>query len=142
MSEEKQSASSKKGYSDKDFFKKGIKTKMIKTLLDKSGISQSEIASYLDCSVQSFRNKMNRDSFSLYDLIVICHVCNADFTINIGNNDKPTFNLIPSEMLTDTENERIKQITMSRADKNTKDLQKIMESLSDDEKAKILQNLQ
>lgn len=141
MSEEKQSASSKKGYSDKDFFKKSIKTKMIKTLLEKSGISQSEIASYLDCSVQSFRNKMNRDSFSLYDLIVICHVCNADFTITTSDNIT-TFNLTPSELLTDTENERIKQITMSRADKNTKDLQKIMESLSDDEKAKIIQNLQ
>ena len=64
----------KKGYTDKDFFQKGVKSDIVKSLLNKANVSQTEIASYLGCSVQSFRNKMNRDSFSLYDFIVICHV--------------------------------------------------------------------
>lgn len=130
----------KKGYTDKDFFQKGIKSDIVKSLLNKANISQTEIASYLGCSVQSFRNKMNRDSFSLYDFIVICHVCNADFTISTKD-DNTYFSLSPSETLTDDEVDRIRQITLSRADKNTKDLQKIIESLPDDEKAKILQSL-
>ena len=61
----------KKGYTDKDFFQKGVKSDIVKSLLNKANVSQTEIASYLGCSVQSFRNKMNRDKFSTIELVEI-----------------------------------------------------------------------
>lgn len=77
----------KKGYSDKLFFKQNAKSNLIKKMMDDSGLSQSDLADYLNCTLSSLRNKFTRDSFSLYDFIVICHVCGYSFSICNGDLD-------------------------------------------------------
>lgn len=72
----------KKGYSDKHFFKPNIKSDIIKKIMNDSALSQNDLADYLNCTVSSLRNKFTRDSFSLYDFIIICHVCGYSLTIS------------------------------------------------------------
>lgn len=71
----------KKGYSDKLFFKENSKSEIIKTLMQGASLSQSDVAEYLNCTLSSLRNKFTRDSFSLYDFIVVCYVCGYSFAI-------------------------------------------------------------
>lgn len=77
----------KKGFSDKQLFIPNEKSNLIKQMLFESAISQSDLAEYLNCTVSSLRNKFSRDSFSLYDFIVICHVCGYSFSICNGSID-------------------------------------------------------
>lgn len=77
----------KKGFSDKQFFKSGIKSDIIKKMMNDSGLSQNDLADYLNCTISSLRNKFSRDSFSLYDFIVICYVCGYSFSICNGSID-------------------------------------------------------
>lgn len=79
----------KKGYSDKQFFKPNVKSDLIKKMLKDSALSQNDLADYLNCTLSSLRNKFTRDSFSLYDFIIICHVCGYSLSIcngDIGDN--------------------------------------------------------
>lgn len=75
----------KKGYSDKQFFKPNVKSDLIKKLMNDSALSQNDLADYLNCTVSSLRNKFTRDSFSLYDFIIVCHVCGYSLTICNGD---------------------------------------------------------
>ena len=47
---------SKKGYSDKQFFKPSVKSNLIKKMMTDSALSQSDLADYLNCTVSSLRN--------------------------------------------------------------------------------------
>lgn len=71
----------KRGFSDKAFFKPNIKSDLIKKMMNDSAISLTDMADYLNCTVSSLRNKFSRDSFSLYDFIIICDVCKYSLTI-------------------------------------------------------------
>lgn len=77
----------KKGLSDKQIFISNKKSDLIKHMLSDSAISQSDLADYLNCTISALRNKFSRDSFSLYDFIVICHVCGYSFSICNGTLD-------------------------------------------------------
>lgn len=77
----------KKGFSDKLLFIPNKKSDLIKQMISDSALSQSDLAEYLNCTVSSLRNKFSRDSFSLYDFIVICHVCGYSFSICNGSLD-------------------------------------------------------
>ena len=79
--------STKKGYSDKQFYILNVKSDIIKKMAQDSDISQSDLAEYLNCTISSLRNKFSRDSFSLYDFIVICHVCGYSLSIHNGSID-------------------------------------------------------
>lgn len=76
---------SKKGYTDKLFFKENIKSDIIRKMMQDSSLSQSDIADYLNCTISSLRNKFTRDSFSLYDFIIISYVCG--YSLSICNGD-------------------------------------------------------
>lgn len=71
----------KRGFSDKAFFKPNVKSDLIKKMMNDSAISLTDMADYLNCTVSSLRNKFSRDSFSLYDFIIICDVCKYSLTI-------------------------------------------------------------
>lgn len=77
----------KKGFSDKQLFTPNKKSDLIKQMISDSAISQSDLAEYLNCTVSSLRNKFSRDSFSLYDFIVTCHVCGYSLSICNGDID-------------------------------------------------------
>lgn len=71
----------KKGFTDKAFFRPGVRSNLIRKLIKANNISQAELAEYLNCNLSSLRNKFSRDAFSLYDLIITCYVCNCTFAI-------------------------------------------------------------
>lgn len=54
---------------------------IIRKLLKSAEVSTKQAALYLDCTEQSFRNKLSRDSFSLRDLIILCYLCNASLRL-------------------------------------------------------------
>lgn len=74
-------ADRKKGFSEKDLFSPNVKSDLVKEMIQASGISQIDLAEYLNCTINSLRNKLSRDVFSLYDLIVISYACNKTLTI-------------------------------------------------------------
>ncbi len=71
----------KKGYSDKKFFQPSVKSNIVKKMISERGISQKTLARYLNCTQASLRNKFSRDSFSLYDFIIICYACECPLSI-------------------------------------------------------------
>ena len=77
--------SNKKGFSDKNFFQPSVRSNIIKEMMKYSAMSQQNIADCLNCSLPSLRNKFSRDSFSLYDFIVICDACGFCFNISYGS---------------------------------------------------------
>ena len=66
-------------------WEKRKKTNLIKWLIKNSDISLDTLANYLNCSKQYLNNKLNRDSFSLEDLIITAYAC--DFTLSLLSND-------------------------------------------------------
>lgn len=94
--------------------KKPLKTisNNVRKLLKSNNISIKRAASYINCTEQSFRNKLSRDSFSIKDLIILCYVCNAkliiDYCIYSDDFDMDFFEL--SDYLDNEEFERIKKL--------------------------------
>lgn len=85
---------------------------IVRKLLKSNDVSIKTAAEYLDCTVQSFRNKLTRDSFSIKDLIILCYLCKAQFMIEYfsykDDYDIDYFN--PEEYLSDDDYERIRKI--------------------------------
>lgn len=85
---------------------------IIRKLLKSSEVSIKEAALYLDCTEQSFRNKLSRDSFSLRDLIILCYLCNARLILEYGSHNAEDeiefFN--PYEYLPENDYNRIHKI--------------------------------
>lgn len=85
---------------------------IVRKLLKSNDISIKTAAQYLDCTVQSFRNKLTRDSFSIKDLIILCYLCRAQFMIEYSSYkddyDVDYFN--PSDYLSKEDYERIQKI--------------------------------
>ncbi len=57
----------------------------VKWVMLQSGVSAEVIAEYLDVSVGVFQNKLNRNSFSFRELIIIAFAC--DFSFYIADNN-------------------------------------------------------
>mgnify|MGYP000910665905 CR=1 FL=1 len=64
------------------------KTRIVKWLMDQSGVGVDLLAEYLGCSKQYLNNKMTRDSFSLDDLIIAAYACGYEFTLTSNTEDK------------------------------------------------------
>ena len=87
-------------------------SEIVRRLLKSNDVSAKTAALYLNCTEQSFRNKLSRDSFSLKDLIILCYLCNARFMIEYcsykDDYDVDYFN--PSDYLSKEDYERIQKI--------------------------------
>lgn len=64
------------------------KTKILKWLMEQSGVGVDLLAEYLGCSKQYLNNKMTRDSFSVDDLIIAAYACGYEFTLTSNTEDK------------------------------------------------------
>ena len=64
-----------------DTWKTRPKANMIKWLMKQSGTSLESVAEHLGCSVSYLNNKLNRDSFSLDDLILAAYACGYSFVL-------------------------------------------------------------
>lgn len=102
---------------------------IVRKLLKSNDVSVKTAALYLNCTEQSFRNKLSRDSFSLKDLIILCYLCNARFMIEYcsykEDYDIDFFN--PSDYLSEEEYDRINKIEQENFAEN---FAKIMIQLS------------
>lgn len=102
---------------------------IVRKLLKSSDISIKRAASYINCTEQSFRNKLSRDSFSIKDIIILCCICDAklmiDYCAYTDDFDMDFFEL--PDYLSEDELERIKQLEQQYA---TEDLCKFAVSLA------------
>lgn len=113
---------------------------LVRKLLYSNDISVKEAAMYLNCTEQSFRNKLSRDSFSLRDLIILCHLCNAQFTIEYFSpkSDHEVDFLNPSDYLSEDDYERIRQIEHQNFRKNFENMMlELSKDIPADELAKL-----
>lgn len=102
---------------------------IVRKLLKSNDVSVKTAALYLNCTEQSFRNKLSRDSFSLKDLIILCYLCNARFMIEYFSykDDYDIDFFDPSDYLSEEEYERIHKIEQKNI---TENFAKIMVQLS------------
>lgn len=102
---------------------------IVRKLLKSNDVSVKTAALYLNCTEQSFRNKLSRDSFSLKDLIILCYLCNARFMIEYFSykEDYDIDFFDPSDYLSEEEYDRIHNIEQ---EKITENLAKIIVQLS------------
>ena len=85
---------------------------IVRKMIKKKNISIKKIANYLNCTEQSFRNKLSRNSFSIKDIMIISYVCDATVTIDYAayTDDFDTDFLNISQYLPDEEFERIEKL--------------------------------
>ena len=85
---------------------------IVRKMIKKKNISIKKIANYLNCTEQSFRNKLSRNSFSIKDIMITAYVCDATVTIDYaaytGDFDTDFLNI--SQYLPDEEFERIEKL--------------------------------
>lgn len=85
---------------------------IVRKLLKSRNVSIKKAASYVNCTEQSFRNKLSRDSFSIKDLIILCYICDAklmiDYCAYSDDYDMDFFEL--SDYLTQEDLERIEKL--------------------------------
>ena len=85
---------------------------IVRKMIKKKNISIKKIANYLNCTEQSFRNKLSRNSFSIKDIMIIAYVCDATVSIDYAayTDDFDTDFLNISQYLPDEEFERIEKL--------------------------------
>lgn len=84
----------------------------VRKLLEAKNMSIKRAASYINCTEQSFRNKLSRNSFSIKDLIILCYVCDAKLMIDYCaySSDFDMDFFILSDYLDEEEYERITKL--------------------------------
>ncbi len=63
------------------------KANLVKWLMQTGNVSMDTIAEYLKCSKQYLNNKLNRDSFSFDDLLIVAYACGFTFTLTSNEED-------------------------------------------------------
>lgn len=93
---------------------------IVRKLLNSNKTSIKTAALYLNCTEQSFRNKLSRDSFSLRDLMILCYLCNARFMIEYlsykADDEIDYFN--PFDYIPEDDYTRIQQIQHKNFNEN------------------------
>ena len=69
-------------------WEKKPRSNIVKLLMEKSGKSADDIAESLGFTTTYFNNKLQRESFSLDDIIVIAYVCGYVLTFTSNNPDE------------------------------------------------------
>lgn len=119
--------------------KKNIRD-IVRKLLKSNDVSIKTAALYLNCTEQSFRNKLSRNSFSLKDLIILCYLCNARFMIEYCSykEDYDIDFFDPSDYLPEEEYERIHKIEQKNFEENfTKMMIQLSKTIPEDQLEKM-----
>ena len=64
------------------------KSNLVKMMMKDTNTSLDTLAKYLGCTKQYLNNKLNRDSFSFDDLIIIAYACDYTFSLTRDDNNK------------------------------------------------------
>lgn len=113
---------------------------IVRKLLKSNDVSVKTAALYLNCTEQSFRNKLSRGSFSLKDLIILCYLCNARFMIEYCSykDDYDIDFFDPSDYLSEEEYERIHKIEQKNITENfTRIMVQLSKTIPEDQLEKM-----
>lgn len=109
----------------------------VKSMMTNFDLTLEDVSKYLGITTQSLRNKLNRDSFSIKDLIIISHLSKATLSIQFEDKTiKPIiFKLddLPSE-----DYDRLKQLDYKSIQSTFERLKKTISKLPpEDQKSAI-----
>lgn len=90
----------------KDTYQDKALSNAFRSVMNTKLLSQVEAAKTLQMNISSFRNKLSRNVFSLYDFIAICSVCDCNFTI--FNETGLIIDLTPEKFLSLEDQEHIR----------------------------------
>lgn len=113
----------------------------VKYMMEKCYLSLDDISEYLGITTQSLRNKLNRDSFSINDLIIISHLCHAELNIKFDDSEikSVTFELkdLPKEDF-----ERLKELDFKKIQNAYESLKETILKLSPEDQKFAIEYLQ
>ncbi len=114
----------------------------IKKIINFFNFDLDEVAKYLGITTQSLRNKFNRDSFSIRDLIIISRLCNADLNMRFIIHDEIEPVSFGYDMLPKEDIERIDHLYHEKAKHSLSTLSEWLPKLPPEEQEKIVKELQ
>jgi len=119
-----------------------IVSEKVKHIMEIFHLSLDNVSEYLGVTSQSLRNKLNRDSFSVRDLIILSHLCNAELNIKFLAQDEMEpitfeFNSLPQEDL-----DRLQQLELEKIQNTFEDLKNTISKLPLSEQKNAIQYLQ
>lgn len=113
----------------------------VKYMMAKCSLNLDDISEYLGITTQSLRNKLNRDSFSINDLIIISHLCHAELNIKFEDAEikSVTFELndLPKE-----DYERLKDLDLKKIQNAYESLRETILKLSPEDQKYAIKYLQ
>lgn len=113
----------------------------VKHIMANCGLSLDDISKYLGITTQSLRNKLNRDSFSINDLIIISHLCHAELNMKFEDSEikSVTFDLkdLPKEDF-----ERLKELDFKKIQNAYESLKETILKLSPEDQKYAIEYLQ
>lgn len=94
-----------------EYWNKRPKSYLVKWLMEQGKTNANDMARYLDCSKQYFDNKLNRNSFSFEDILLIAYANGYRITFKTARKDStPVHVLTINEFFNEDELARIKQV--------------------------------
>lgn len=114
----------------------------IKQIFELFNLNLDETAKYLGITTQSLRNKFNRDSFSIRDLIIISHLCDGDLNIKFIIHDEIEPISFDYDILSKDDIDRIENLDYEKAKNSIASLGTWLPKLSPEEQEKIINELE
>lgn len=114
----------------------------IKKIINFFNFDLDEVAKYLGITTQSLRNKFNRDSFSIRDLIIISRLCNAQLNIRFIIHDEIEPVSFDLDVLPKEDRDRIDRLYHEKAKHSLSTLGEWLPKLPPEEQEKIIKELQ
>ena len=100
---------------------------LVKTSINE--ITYNTIADALNISISALRNKFCRNSFSLIDMVIICHMTGSRFSIETANEK---IELTPELFLSTDELERLSHIKTRETERKINEFKKLIKTLDND----------
>lgn len=113
----------------------------IKYIMSTFNLSLDETAKFLGITTQSLRNKLNRESFSIKDLVIISHMCTAELNIKFIADDEIRPIVFEYESLPKEDLDRIQELETEKMQYALENLEDTLSKLSPEAQQKIMQYL-
>lgn len=113
----------------------------VKYIMSTFNLSLEETAKFLGITTQSLRNKLNRESFSIKDLVIISHICTAELNIRFLANDEIHPIVFEYESLPKEDLDRIHELEIEKMQYALENLEDTLSKLSPEAQQRIMQYL-
>lgn len=113
----------------------------VKYIMATFNLSLDETAKFLGITTQSLRNKLNRDSFSIKDLVIISHMCTAELNIRFIVHDEIHPVVFEYESLPKEDLDRIRKLETAKMQYALEHLEETLSKLPPGNQQMIMQYL-